>query len=206
VSCVVTNPNQSSDDAQSTSSRITTVLPKRSRNLAVSLNNTGIYPLLAKKRSPRPLSPCSVDIAVGPALCLPRTSSTPPPSTAPQAKFEYSMARVTAKARCGANRHEADHVFYQASRWRANSGDPQSVLLQSGEGLWPYRRANRQALLSWTRSSAGDGRFGHGGPKSVDKYQRHCRCCSKPTPSLQLLYSIAPIPGLTGAQSTAEIN
>jgi hypothetical protein len=157
--------------------------PASTRSIAEKGGSLGLYAL-------------ALSMIAGCAGALPsKTSVTPPPSTAPQAKFVvFDATLYKAKPSTEQTGMKPITVFYQASMWPRNSGDPQSVpnadvvkalALQASQSTGIAVVDIEQWQLTGDSATI---------EQSVDKYQETLQMFQQAAPSLQLgYYSIAPI-------------
>jgi hypothetical protein len=151
---------------------------------------------LAEKGGRLGLCALALSMIAGCAGALPsKTSVTPPPSTAPQAKFVvFDGTLYKAKPSVEQTGMKPITVLYQASLWPRNSGDPQSVpnadvvkalALQASQSTGIAVVDIEQWQLTGDSATVG---------QSVDKYQETLQMFQQAAPSLQLgYYSVAPI-------------
>jgi hypothetical protein len=138
----------------------------------------------------------TLSMIAGCAGALPsKTSVTPPPSTAPRAKFVvFDGTLYKAKPSTEQTGMKPITVLYQASLWPRNAGDPQSVpnadvvkalALQASQSTGIAVVDIEQWQLTGDSTTVG---------QSVDKYQETLQMFQQAAPSLQLgYYSVAPI-------------
>jgi hypothetical protein len=138
----------------------------------------------------------ALSMIAGCAGALPsKTSVTPPPSTAPQAKFVvFDGTLYKGKPSPEQSGMKPITILYQASMWPGKSGDPQSVpnadvvkaLAQQASKSTGIAVVDIEQWQLTGDSATVD--------QSVDKYQETLQMFQQAAPSLQLgYYSVAPI-------------